>query len=182
MDQQTCRPSPLGARRYQSLAASSNFVPRTPHEIKKVGTTVLIIVVTGESDSSILPYDLIEETLRPLGLLIPFGDKESRAWFRKKQRELGLDPRAGTYGPLNAAGRQIEDLKYWRDRLIILKQIFDEPDLKTILLLWRDDRNKVQWCTFWIAALILALTIVFGLTQSVAGIVQSWAAVRSLPS
>ena len=111
---------------------------------KKVSTPVLIIVVTDESDSSILPHDLIEETIRPLGLLIPFGDKGSRAWLRKKQRELGLDPRAATYGPLNAAGRQIEDFKYWRDRIIILKQRFDEPERKTILLLWRDDRNKVQ--------------------------------------
>ena len=46
---------------------------------------------------------------------------------------------------------------------------------------WYDDRKKVQWYTFWVAALVLLLTIVFGLVQSVSGVVQAWAAVRSMP-
>ncbi|KAK0511994.1 hypothetical protein JMJ35_005122 [Cladonia borealis] len=133
-----------------------------------------------EDRRSIFPDGLIEETICTMGLLIPSADKTSRNWFHKKQKELGLDPKAGTYGPLNAAKRQIEHFKYWRDRLTVLKQTFDESEPKTISLWWYDDRKKVQWYTFWIAALVLLLTILFGLTQSVAGVVQAWAAVRSL--
>ena len=47
---------------------------------------------------------------------------------------------------------------------------------------WYDDRRKVQWYTFWIAALVLLLTIIFGLIQSVSGVVSAWAAVRSMSS
>ena len=72
----------------------------------------LKVVNFDEVRSSILQHDLIEETGRTLGLLIPFGDKKTKAWFQRKQRELGLDPKVGTYGPLNAAGRQIESFKY----------------------------------------------------------------------
>ena len=132
------------------------------------------------TDRSIFPDGLIEETICTLGLLIPSTDKTSRIWFHKKQKELGLDAKAGTYGPLNAAKRQIEHFKYWRDRLTVLKQTFDESEPKTISLWWYDDRKKVQWYTFWIAALVLLLTILFGITQSVAGVIQAWAAVRSL--
>ena len=123
---------------------------------------------------------MIEETICTLRLLIPSADKISKTWFHKIQKENGLDPKAGSYGSLNAEERQIEHFKYWRDRLTVLKQTFDESEPKTISLWWYDDRKKVQWYTFWIAALILLLTIVFGLMQSVAGVVQAWAAVRSL--
>jgi type II secretory pathway component PulL len=131
--------------------------------------------------SSIFPKDLVEETTRTLGLLIPSIDKKSKTWFQQKQKELDLDPKAGTYGPLNASSRQIEHFNYWRDRLVILKQTFDDVEPHSLSLLVFDDRKKVQWYTFWIAALVLLLTIVFGLVQSVAGVVQAWAAVRSMP-
>lgn len=118
--------------------------------------------------------------MRSLGLLIPSGDARSKTWFRQKQKALQLDCKAGTYGPLTANARQIERFTYWRDRLIILKQTFDDAEPHTLRLWWYDDRKKVQWYTFWIAALILLLTIVFGLIQSVSGVVQAWAAIRSV--
>ena len=132
------------------------------------------------SGTSVIPEVLIDETIFTLALLIPSGDKKSRAWFDKKQRELHLDPKAGSYGPLNASARQIEKFHYWRDRLVILKQTFDESEPHTLALWWNDDRKKVQWYTFWIAALVLLLTIVFGLIASVSGVVQAWASVKAL--
>ncbi|KAL9629110.1 MAG: hypothetical protein Q9164_007017, partial [Protoblastenia rupestris] len=132
------------------------------------------------SGTSIIPKGLIDETILTLALLIPSANKKSQNWFRKKQKELRLDPKAGTYGPLNAEARQIENFHFWRDRMVILKQAFDESEPQTISLWWYDDRKKVQWYTFWIAALVLILTIVFGLIASIAGIVQAWAAVRAI--
>ena len=93
---------------------------------------------------------------------------------------MRLDPKAASCGHLNNAARQIDNFQYWRDRHVILKQGFDDSEPKTIQQWWNDDRKKVQWYTFWIAALVLALNIVFGLIQSVTGIVQAWASIRSL--
>ena len=130
---------------------------------------------------SILHEDFIQETIRTLALLIPSTDRASQAWFHQKQRSHGLDSRAGSYGPLDAASRQTQCFFHWRDRLIVLKQVFDDSEPHTIYSWWYDDRKKVQWYTFWVAAFVLILTIVFGMTQSIAGVVQAWAAVKSVP-
>ena len=47
---------------------------------------------------------------------------------------------------------------------------------------WYDDRKKVQWYTFWVAFLVLVLTVFFGIIQSAAAIVQAWAQVKALSS
>ena len=127
-----------------------------------------------------LNKDLIHETIRTFRLLLPSNDVTSRRWFHKKRREVGLDPAAGSYMILNATERQTQSFHFWRDRLIVLKQAFDDSEPHTLSMWWRDDRKKVQWYTFWVAALVLLLTIVFGLTQSISGIVQAWAAVRAI--
>ncbi len=132
------------------------------------------------SCSTKLPQDLIDETWRTLGLLIPSSEPHSRQWFRKKQERLHLDPRAGSYSSYSATARHIDKFSLWRDRLVVLKQIFDDSEPHTLTHWWYDDRKRVQWYTFWIAALVLVLTIVFGLIQSTAAIVQGWASVKAL--
>jgi hypothetical protein len=41
---------------------------------------------------------------------------------------------------------------------------------------WYDRRRRVQWYTFWVAALVLFLTVFFGLIQCVEGGLQAWKA------
>jgi hypothetical protein len=123
---------------------------------------------------------MIDETLRTLALLIPHSDQRSRKWFKKLQRSSNLDPKAGKCGPLNSKGRQIGEFRYWRDRLVLLKQAFDDTEPQTIAQWWQDDRKKVQWYAFWVALLVLILTIFFGLIQSITGLVQAWASVYML--
>jgi hypothetical protein len=89
----------------------------------------------------------------------------------EKEKEWHLDLAAGTNGHLNAAGRRLENFQYWGDRISILKQAFDDSKPKTVSQWWHDDRKRVQRYTFWIAALVLLLTIVFGFVQSLAGVV-----------
>jgi hypothetical protein len=118
-------------------------------------------------------------------MLIPSSDSQSRKWFSEKQRNLKpknvmLDPWAGSCKHLNAAGRQLKNFKYWKDRLVILKQAFDESEPHTLSQWWYDDRKRVQWYTFWVAALVLMLTVIFGLLQTGIGIVQAWASVQSM--
>lgn len=130
--------------------------------------------------SDVFPSTFIDETLRTLSLLFPPNNSQAREWFQSKKEEFHLDPKASGCGHLDSAARQIEKFSYWRDRLVILKQAFDDSEPKTIRQWWSDDRKKVQWYTFWIAAVILLLTVVFGLIQSLTGIVQAWASVQNL--
>ena len=127
-----------------------------------------------------LPVDFVEETLDTLALLLPQDNSISNRWFQQIRKELGLDPEAGTNGHLNASARRLDKFKYWGDKIVILKQVFDDSEPKSVLQWWHDDRKRVQWYTFWIAALVLLLTIIFGLVQSVASVVQAWASVKSL--
>ncbi|KAK8062632.1 hypothetical protein PG997_014729 [Apiospora hydei] len=91
-----------------------------------------------------------------------------------------IDRRLGHCGRLKTELRQIERFHFWRDRLIMLKQAYDEAQPKTLTQWWHDRRNGVQWYTFWVAVLVLVLTIVFGLIQSVEGALQVYASFKSL--
>ena len=128
--------------------------------------------------STLLPAALIDETMRTLALLLPEHDSDVEIWFQQqtaklqKRRKLPLDPLARECGQLKVEERQIDNFEYWHDRLVILKQVFDEAEPNTIRQWWNDRRKRVQWYTFWIAALVLGLTILFGLIQSVEGALQ----------
>jgi hypothetical protein len=131
-------------------------------------------------NSDILNGELIEETLSTLALLLPSRDQRTRKWFKEKARQFGLDPLVAACGQLPARRRKIEHFNFWRDRLVILKQAFDDSEPDTVSQWWYDDRKKVQWYTFWVAALVLLLTVVFGAIQCVASIIQAWASWKSL--
>jgi len=117
---------------------------------------------------------------------MPEHDKNVETWFKKQQakiqkrRKLPLDPLARECGQLKVEERQIEKFKYWHDRLVILKQLFDEAEPSNMEQWWCDRRKKVQWYTFWVAALVLGLTILFGFIQSVEGALQVYFAYRAL--
>lgn len=130
--------------------------------------------------SDILSLDLIEETLSTLALLLPSRDQRTTKWLKKKARQFELDPLVASCGHLPPRIRRIEHFKYWRDRLIILKQAFDDSEPDTVSQWWYDDRKKVQWYTFWVAALVLLLTVVIGMIQCVVGVLQAWIAFKGL--
>jgi hypothetical protein len=119
--------------------------------------------------SPIFPEGFVEETLRTLSLLFPQYDKTSRKWFRAQQIAFRLNSKAGECGHLSTEERQIENFFFWHDRLGILKQVFDEAEPSTITQWWFDRRCRVQCYTFWVAAIVLALTIFFGLAQCIEG-------------
>ncbi|KAK7959784.1 uncharacterized protein PG986_004638 [Apiospora aurea] len=129
------------------------------------------------SSESLLPDVLAAETLQTLALLCPGTDRETRRWL---SRLPSIDRRLGHCGRLKTELRQIERFHFWRDRLIMLKQAYDEAQPKTLTQWWHDRRNGVQWYTFWVAVLVLVLTIVFGLIQSVEGALQVYASFKSL--
>jgi hypothetical protein len=82
-------------------------------------------------------------------------------------------------GNLNAERRQIENFRYWHDRLVILKEVYDEARPNTLSQWWYDRRNGVQWYTFWVALWVLILAVIFGLVQCVEGALQVYKAYNS---
>jgi hypothetical protein len=127
-------------------------------------------------NSPVFPPGFIDETLRTLSLLFPRYDKRSCKWFKAQQWKAGLESRACAAGHLTTEERQIENVTFWHDRLGILKQVFDEAEPSTIAQWWCDRRRRVQWYTFWVAAVVLALTIFFGMVQCIEGGLQVYKA------
>ncbi|RDW76976.1 hypothetical protein BP6252_05029 [Coleophoma cylindrospora] len=126
--------------------------------------------------NNMFPPGFVEETLRTLALLLPSHNKISRKWFQIQQRKFILDSSAADHGDLSTEERQIDNFVFWHDRLVILKQVFDEAEPSTIRQWWCDRRRRVQWYTFWVAATVLALTIFFGVIQSIEGGLQAYKA------
>ncbi|KUJ12207.1 uncharacterized protein LY89DRAFT_738825 [Mollisia scopiformis] len=75
--------------------------------------------------SDVYPEGLIEETLRTLSLLLPSSDNETQDWFLRNQIQYHLDGEAARCKPLPKEQRNIENFRYWRDRLTTLKQAYD---------------------------------------------------------
>jgi hypothetical protein len=126
--------------------------------------------------SKTFPPGLIQETIYTLALLLPEHNREVKKWYRKQQLRFQLDESAIKCGPLPTDARQVNKFEYWHDRLVILKDAFDEAEPVTVTQWWYDRRRRVQWYTFWVAALVLALTVIFGVVQSVEGAMQVYKA------
>ncbi|KAI0148958.1 hypothetical protein BJ166DRAFT_536558 [Pestalotiopsis sp. NC0098] len=136
--------------------------------------------------NSMFPDGFIDETLCTLALLFPQADFSTaqrrtimagskQKWFqalRHEHKDLVLDPRLVLCGNLKAENRQIDCFYFWRDRLIILKQAFDEATPRTFSQWWHDGRDGVQWSTFWVAILVLIITTSLGVIQCIEGALQ----------
>ena len=107
-----------------------------------------------------LPEDFVSETIQTLDLLFPFGkegtrkylDQKGQTFYRTSSRDL-------------SRATDFEEFRYWRKRLEDLHDVFHQAP-RNILQMWYDRRNPLQWWTFWLAAFIALLTIVFGIISS----------------
>lgn len=134
-------------------------------------------ILTSHS-SNVLPDGLAAETFQTLALLFPRYDYKAREWFNAKfsselaggsidSQVLECEERYGRHG---------NDFKYWRKEMNALQAILDNPKPKSIFQHFKNRRNIVQWYTFWVAILVLILTVFFGLAQSVLSAVQVYKA------
>jgi len=121
----------------------------------------------------IFPPGLIQETLQTLALLFPQGERSTEKWYSKQDSPEDLDPGVLHCGKFGDNLRQIEKYTFWHDRLVILKQAFDESQPKTVTQLWNDRREGSQWYALWVA---IGITLFFGLVQSIEGAVQVYKA------
>lgn len=125
------------------------------------------------------PPGLIAETIRTLALIFPKHDKQTKRMLQVVRPSQRVDRRLQRLQKLRLDDRQIETFKFWRDRLIILKQAFDDPRPARLSQWWYDRRDGHVWYTFWVAVLVLLLTVFFGLVQSVEGALQVYKAYNS---
>ncbi|KAK3331299.1 hypothetical protein B0H66DRAFT_469595 [Apodospora peruviana] len=127
-------------------------------------------------NSPVFPEGFIDETLRTLALLFPHSlfsenptisnNTNGYTWFKKlcSRHHETIDPQLNKC-KLEAGERQIECFTFWRDRLIILKEAYDDATPGTLNQWWHDRRNGVQWCTFWVAFTVAIFTILTGFAQ-----------------
>lgn len=121
-------------------------------------------------------FQRIDVALNTLAFLFPKWDSDTRIWYRYEASIQVLDTYMLEIGHLDADKRRIENFVYWRNRLVALKQVFDEARPSTLQQWWNDRRNGIQWYTFWVAILVLVLTLFFGLIQSIEGALQVYKA------
>jgi hypothetical protein len=114
--------------------------------------------------------------LRTIALLLPSADESIGNWYRKQQRAHCLDSRAIKRPLLRIEGRQIDKFHFWRERLTMLKELLDEAEPRTLSQWWYDRRRGPQWYTFWVAVVVLVITVFFGLVQSIEGALQVYLA------
>ena len=120
---------------------------------------------------AIIPETVLTETIQSLDLLFPHWDFRTNKLLKKHSQSFHQ------IGPFPSSRKlNLCEFEHWRDRLAELyEEVYCYPPASWAQL-WADRRNPQQWYTFWIALLILLLTIM----STLVGIVQAWASVRSL--
>lgn len=116
--------------------------------------------------SSVFPDNFVNETLATLALLFPQGNQNTEKWYKKQESPDELDHEVHKCG---SPQRRIDEYNFWHDRLVILKETFDETRPSTLSQWWNDRREGTQWYTLWVA---ISLTLLFGLIQSIVGALQ----------
>jgi len=141
-----------------------------------------LLILDKSASNSIFNAAFIDETLRTLALLFPQNDHQTKRWLSSQTDTEGkpLDTALAKCGNLRTEERRFECFSFWRDRLIILKEAYDESRPKTISQWWFDRRNGEQWYTFWIAVLVFVVAITFGIIQSVEGALQVYLSYKAL--
>jgi hypothetical protein len=119
------------------------------------------------SSNNVFPRDLLLETIRTLDLLFPFGDEGTQRYLDGKNQTFYR-----TYSQDMPRSTDMGEFRYWRKQLMELDEVFHQAP-KGMLQLWYDRRNPMQWWTFWLAAMIAILTILFGIISSYTGLKQT---------
>lgn len=61
---------------------------------------------------------------------------------------------------------------YWLERLMTVSESFDRSKPSSVIQWWHDRRDMGQWWGFWLIVAGIILTVIFGLIQSITGILQ----------
>ncbi|KAH6612285.1 hypothetical protein B0J18DRAFT_470399 [Chaetomium sp. MPI-SDFR-AT-0129] len=121
------------------------------------------------TSNNLLPPCLMDETLETLNLLIPQGNPPCNVWISKEVSRLSLDPQLQYR---TTANRSTRAYSYWQGRLLDLSDAFDKTKPTGPIQWWHDRRDMGQWWNYWLVVAGITLTLLFGLIQSITGILQ----------
>lgn len=132
-----------------------------------------ICLVSHLKTTNIFPPAILAETIRTLDLLFPFGhestreflDKSGQTFYRTSSRDLSRPTDFGEF-------------HHWRKRIMNLHDVFEQAP-RSVLQMWTDRRNPMQWWTFWLAAIIAVLTVIFGIISAFTGYRQAYFAEKA---
>jgi hypothetical protein len=139
---------------------------KTPQRVLYVYPHKICLMSHWRQEDS-FPKALLEETFRSLDLLFPPGDGDTRALLLAKN-----EPFFNTESLTVPRTIDLADFSYWRSRLVSLYDVFNAPPTG-FRQMWRDRRNPMQWWTFWLAAFIFVLTILYGAVGSYISLKQT---------
>lgn len=120
-----------------------------------------------DPQNAVIRRDVLDEAIRTLDLLFPFGDADTEQFL--KQQGLPIFSLKLSQRPDN---RDLNDFNYWKSNLSQLLNILHGPP-ETALQTLLDTRNLNQWVTLWIAIFgVFIITILFGILATVYTIKQ----------
>lgn len=125
-----------------------------------------ICLISHLESTDVLPKGLVAETLRTLDLLFPFSKESTQKYLDETGQQFYR-----TSSPDLSRATDFREFRYWRKRLVELQDVYQEAP-KGVIQMWYDRRNPMQWWTFWLAAAIALLTVVFGIINAYTGFRQ----------
>ncbi|TVY18403.1 hypothetical protein LARI1_G003433 [Lachnellula arida] len=123
---------------------------------------------------TLIPRGILRETVLSLSLLFPRWDIHTDNFMLQYDQTFHLEAPFSDPHP-----QHLSEFSHWRNRLMELHQIFHSPPIGWTQL-WTDRRNPLQWYTFWIAIVILVLTVVLGVISTVTAVMQTCFAYEAL--
>lgn len=120
------------------------------------------------SSSDVYPAAFLRETAETMALLFPLAEKSHKNWHRGVKKRADVDVEAGVAAN---APRNLDHFYYWRERLDAIQNHYDQTSPKKLRQWVHDRRDSNRFYTFWLAVTAIVLTLLFGLIQSVTGII-----------
>ncbi|KAK7995444.1 hypothetical protein PG990_014217 [Apiospora arundinis] len=124
-----------------------------------------------EEKGTVFPKVLLREAISTLNLLFPHWDPNTQSFLSAQNQSFH------TIAPFTGPRRlDLNEFNYWRDQLSELYERVYLAPADSWRQLWADRRNPHQWWTFWIAVVVLVLSVI----SCVTSVIQAWASVKAL--
>ncbi|PTD05623.1 hypothetical protein FCULG_00000185, partial [Fusarium culmorum] len=135
--------------------------------------------ITGaqELTSKFFKEEFINETVRTVHLFFPktphgYASSKYLTWFHHKHGEIKSWQRSLASLNTPTVSRLYNDYPVWNQRLAwVLEASKNQPSMG-IKRIWQDDRDLSLWWTRWALITAVFLAVLFGLIQSITGIMQ----------
>jgi hypothetical protein len=83
--------------------------------------------------------------------------------------------------PHKPAGELYTAYPYFGERIRHLNYVLQKQKPRSLKELWRDQRDTLQWWTFWLVVWVGSASLILALLSAVTGIAQTYATFKALP-